>query len=217
MLSKRLTACFGGALCALLLLCFSAAFQAQAYEAITAEIPVTCDKIEDLDGEHDYELSILEDDGLTPKPDNDHLTVKAGGSGAFTISIAEPGTYKYTVKELDTGDEDVKLDNRIYDITVFVTNTEEDGLMCIVAATVAGTDEKPDHIRFSNGAAEGRKRDTGEDSSEAAPPQDTSSPDNGNAITGSGGITAFALFSALILLIVFMKRSDREKTQEEEQ
>ena len=190
-------------------------FRAAAYEEITAEIPVACDRLQDAEQEHQYEITILGDDELTPMPEDPNITVKGGESGAFEIAIAEPGTYKYTVSEVVGGDEYIDYDRRIYDITVFVTNTENDELSCIVSATAAGTDVKPDKIRFADGGGGTGSRRSDEDNS-GAQGGDSSSPDNGNAFTGSGGITAAALFAALIFLIVFRKRDSRKAENTDE-
>lgn len=210
---NRLRAVLAAGVCTLTLL-FGAAPQALAYQEVIAEIPIDCDKFEG-DRRHDYSIEIQGGEADVPMPEVDRITVADGESGAFLIPIAEPGTYKYTVKEVIGLEDNVEYDTRVYDVTVFAANTENDELTYVVSATAAGTDEKPDRILFANGDGDDRSRATGDDNSG---PQRGGTGDNeggGNgAFTGSGGITISALFLTAILLFVFRKRDDRDKNEQ---
>lgn len=211
---NSLRAVLAAGVCALALL-FGAAPQALAYQEVIAEIPIDCDRFEG-DRRHDYSIEILGGEADVPMPEVDRITVADGESGAFLIPIAEPGTYKYTVKEVIGLEDNVEYDTRVYDVTVFAANTENDELTYVVSATAAGTDEKPDRILFANGDGDDRSRATGDDNSDPNSRDGTGDNKGGGngAFTGSGGITISALFLTVILLFVFKKRDDRDKNEQ---
>lgn len=209
---NRMRAVLAAGVCALALFCGSVP-QAAAYAEVTAEIPIVCEEVSG-DKAHDYRIEILGGEEDVPMPEDDHLTVAHGETGTFRIAIAEPGTYKYTVKEIIGDEEGVEYDTSVYDVTIFATNGENDELTYVVSAAVAGTDEKPDKIRFSNGTEEEEHHSADEDNSQ--PERDGTGDNddpNGNAFTGSGGITVSALFLTLILLFVFRKRDNKDDNE----
>ena len=128
-----------------------AAPPASAYEKIDAVIPVYCDDYGK--GGHTYIIEIAPESSDAPAPNGDSITIESGKSGEFVITADEPGTFVYTVKETIGTDEGVEYDKSVFDVSLFVAD-KDDKLEYAIAVTKAGTDEKPDRLRFSNGGAD---------------------------------------------------------------
>lgn len=125
------------------------AIEASAYVTIAAEIPVSCLAIPD-GKTHTYTIVIESENDVSPVPKSDILEITEDGTGKFEINVDEPGTFMYRVYEKPGQEDDIKYDENVYIITVFVENADEDQLKYAVSATVADSSEKPDQIVFEN-------------------------------------------------------------------
>lgn len=135
-----------------LLSCFVFPFmgiRALAYVTLEAEIPVTCLEIPD-DMTHTYTIIIESENEVSPVPKSDTLEITENGTGKFEIDIDEPGTFVYKVYEKEGNEPDIKYDQNIYSVTVFVEDVSENTLKYAVVAKIEGKDEKPDLIEFKN-------------------------------------------------------------------
>lgn len=135
-----------------LLSCFVFPFmgiRALAYVTLEAEIPVTC--LEIPDGmTHTYTIIIESENEISPVPKSDTLAITENGTGKFEIDIDEPGTFVYKVYEKEGNEPDIKYDQNIYSVTVFVEDVSENTLKYAVVAKIEGKDGKPDSIEFKN-------------------------------------------------------------------
>ena len=135
-----------------LLSCFVFPFyeiSAFAYVTLEAEIPVTC--LEIPDGKtHIYQIIIESENDTSPVPRSEILEITENGTGKFEIDIDEPGTFVYRVFEKDGGEPNVKYDDNVYSVTVFVESVSDSELKYAVSAEIAGKDGKPDKIVFEN-------------------------------------------------------------------
>ena len=135
-----------------LLSCFVFPFlniRALAYVTLEAEIPVTC--LEIPDGKtHTYTIIIESENEVSPVPKSDTLEITENGTGKFEIDIDEPGTFVYKVYEKEGNEPDIKYDQNIYSVTVFVEDVSDSTLKYAVVAKIEGKDEKPDLIEFKN-------------------------------------------------------------------
>ena len=135
-----------------LLSCFVFPFysiSASAYVTIEAEIPVYCLEVTDS-GNHIYQIKIESENNVSPAPKSDILEITENGTGKFEIDIDEPGTYQYRIYEKTGYDSNIKYDDNIYTVTVFVETISDDDLKYAVVAKIIGKDEKPDCIEFEN-------------------------------------------------------------------
>ena len=123
--------------------------RASAYVTIEAEIPVSC--LEIPDGKtHTYTIIIESENEVSPVPKSDTLEITESATGKFEIDIDEPGTYMYRIYEQPGNDTNIKYDEHIYIVTVFVENADESSLKYAVSATIAGSDEKPEKLVFED-------------------------------------------------------------------
>lgn len=71
--------------------------------------------------------------------------------GSFKeMRYARPGDYKYTVYQLKGENKEVIYDDSVYEVTVRIVNTQEDGLAAEVWAVKDQSDQKTDEIKFIN-------------------------------------------------------------------
>ena len=129
------------------------AIKAQAYAPLKAEIPVFCQEVTASETQI-YQIAINPEDEETPAPVSDTLAVTENSTGKFEIEITEPGTYRYQISETAGSDSEIRYDDRVYEVTVFVENGAEDSLVCAVIANTAGKAEKAEQISFQNTAEE---------------------------------------------------------------
>ena len=125
------------------------AVQADAYTTIGTEIPVTCFAVTD-NSSHIYQVKIESENDISPAPSTDVLQIRENGMGYFEINIDEPGTFCYRIYEEAGSDPNIKYDDNIYIVSVFVENGKDDVLVYSVTASIVGKDTKPETIAFEN-------------------------------------------------------------------
>ena len=99
---------------------------------------------------HIYQIIIESENTISPAPKSDILEITENGTGKFEIDIDEPGTFVYKVYEKEGNEPNIKYDQKIYSITVFVEDVSDNTLKYAVVARIEGEDEKPDKIKFEN-------------------------------------------------------------------
>lgn len=80
------------------------------------------------------------------------LSVTGAGNGSFpAISYSKVGVYSYTISQKSGTDPKCSYDSTVYQLTVYVTNTEGGtGLEATAVMHLSGTAEKPVLARFTN-------------------------------------------------------------------
>ena len=92
-------------------------------------------------------------DGRTdlPMPEQNQIQIGANGSGTFdSILYTTPGDYQYHIRQLSGADQDITYNAAEYDVTVRVTNAENDGLEAEMWAIYPGQSGKQSQITFEN-------------------------------------------------------------------
>ena len=123
------------------------------------------------------------------------------------ISINEPGNYDYLVYQEAGNDKDTRYDDTVYNVRVFVTQTDEKELDFNVVATVKATGEKPDRVEFAN---VDRNMIDG-DSDSKTPPVKTGDESNFPASVVLAGI----MVVVFIILLVTRKKDDSDDEDDE--
>ena len=144
----------------------------EIYQPLTVDIRFECmEKTELTDGI--YRIVIRAGDTLSPAPEQDRAEVK-GGKGSFRITVTEPGSYVYQVRQEKGKDSDTVYDSRVYEVHILVMNKDTvpvgdtPELVYTMSVNYAGTDEKPEKMVFQNKSA---KRDTEEKTDETTEEQ----------------------------------------------
>lgn len=193
----------------LLLCAFSSPVYADMGTAVSYEIPVSIAS----DGSGNSYMVIL-----TPENgETESVTVKEGGTAAFTETYDEPGVYSYTVKENSEGikSEDLTADETVYTVYVIVEYGEDNRLTASMTAKKGTSDEKPDEVTFKNKYKEetsGKKdaNNRSKDTAESAAKNGTA----GNVDTGdrqATGIFMMAMICAAIVLVLAAGRKKEER------
>ena len=204
-LIKNLT--YFATVCALLLCLFvGTAVAGSSNETLEAEIPVDCIKFSRNRTEN-YIVKIESTDESYPAPKENKLTIKEDGTGYFVISINEPGNYDYLVYQEAGNDKDTMYDDTVYNVRVFVTQTDEKKLDFYVVATVKDTGEKPDRVEFEN---EDKNKIDG-DSDSKTPPVKTGDESNIPAYAVLAGV----MVVVFIILLVTRKKDDSDDEDDE--
>lgn len=121
---------------------FLCALAVQAYAAsnpVTAEIPVRVFvNGEAPDPAETYSIVLKPDDASYPVPSdavNGEAVIEISGAGdsSFYIAYTHPGTYTYTVSQKAGTNEACGYDACVYEVTVYVTNSETEAGMLDVA------------------------------------------------------------------------------------
>ena len=128
---------------------FSAGFEARAYEAIVAEIPVCCLEYTDY-GSGNYRIMIEAADERSPQPEADNIGISENGTGTFSICIGEPGTYRYRIYEEAGSATGITYDSTVYITTVYAEIQDNDELGWSVTTVAEGNDHKSESIEFRN-------------------------------------------------------------------
>jgi len=124
---------------------------AESFRTLEAEIPVSCLPIE-TEETHIYEIVIEPENEIFPVPKSDVLEIKEDDTGKFKIDIHEPGTFVYQIYQKPDNEGNIKYDDTLYIVTVFVETTPENDLHYAISAKIKGKDTKPDNISFQNSA-----------------------------------------------------------------
>lgn len=185
--------------------------EGSAYKPLTVEVPVECFKDTKL-SDQTYRIVISPMDSTYPLPDVSSLSIE-DGRDSFSITVTEPGTYEYLIRQEKGAAESVIYDETEYELTLFIVDEEEAGgsgsadpgsgadaggsdgsasgsaeraLICIMSVNYAGTDDKPEKIEFVNEEVE--KPDTGDDTEDVTEDTDDSeetevTEDTGETVT----------------------------------
>ena len=125
------------------------------YDAKAAEVNLTATKEltgKDLTaGEFSFKLT---PDQNNKSDSNEEQTVQNDADGNITfgtLKFAKPGTYRYTITEVNDGTPGVTYDNTVYHVTVEVTANAE-GALEIASQTITSGDDQKDvsKVAFSN-------------------------------------------------------------------
>ena len=147
--------------------------RAQAYDTVSAQIPVKCLKVSD-NSDHFYDIRIEAENENSPAPDTDTLRIEEDSTGMFEIIITEPGTFLYRITETAGSDPQIKYDSNVYIVTVFVI-TENDGkLVWSVTAQIEGQDHKTESVDFENTVLSDKEEPTDSSQARTEPPEDDS-------------------------------------------
>lgn len=127
-----------------------------AAESAMAEIPFSLTLGGTLPEEaEEFSFCLTAADPSNPMPEGSvngvYVTTLVGaGSGAFRIPCDRLGVFDYTVHQIPDENEDCTYSTEVYDVTVFVTNSEEgDGFVINVVAYKEDAEEKGE-ITFHN-------------------------------------------------------------------
>lgn len=207
---RTLTAVIMALLCiALLSLLSPRVFAGSVNEPVTAEIEVECGKYTGSVN-NVYVVKMENESDGAPAPLKDRLVISDSGTGRFTITITEPGTYKYLVAQEPGTNSEIFYDETVYHVTVFVTVGEDGKLVYNVSATDK-KGEKPDSISFKNATEADFPSES--DTSDTDGSRGESSSSSNGSLTGDKTdiyvlivIAVLAVISAAILIISRNKR-----------
>lgn len=131
---------------------------AQAAESpkVTIPVSVTLTGAPQLDSE-DYEIVVEADDPAYPMPagsENGVYKLIITGANMVTLPVIEfpsLGIYTYTISQTPGTNDLGNYDDRVYNITVYITNAEDgSGLQSTVIAQQASEEAKLDELEFIN-------------------------------------------------------------------
>ena len=135
---------------------YPAFFQrAAAYETVRAQIPVNCAELT-VDQSHQYVIHIEPDSQYAPVPVPTVMELPENGDGQFTLDISEPGTFHYRVFEAPGDNPNIEYDSEIYDITLYVETSGENGLAYSITASKYGVSTKEETIAFQDSFRQNR-------------------------------------------------------------
>ena len=189
--------------CALLLWIFvTRASAGSKNAAVLAFIGVDCADF-DYDSDRQYIVAIEGEERYAPEPINEEIIVNPGGKGEFRLLLTEPGNYHYLVYEKPGASKKIEYDDRVYEITVFVTQNASGELDYVVTACNAETGDKPDSIEFLNkvdSKGDGPTPTVTPDPGES----DSSSHSESNVKTGDESNMGFLIIMAVVMVVVFI-------------
>lgn len=114
------------------LLCASLGLTAfAADDPVSVSVPVEVSLSGTLpDKAEDFTVEVEAADASSPMPEGAEngvysMTVTGAAKTSFTISYDRVGVYEYTVSQVAGSTKDVKYDDTIYKLTVYVTNKED--------------------------------------------------------------------------------------------
>lgn len=169
---------------------------AAAEYSCTASIPVQVQVYAETDAEFTVQLEAEEG---VPLPEDCSLTITGSGTGTFgPMEYTVPGDYVYTLHQTKGNAEYVTYDDRVYIVTVRVTNDDKGGLVAELWAVRAGETKKVDKVLFSNRY------------NEPAPPVATVPPTGDTAnLTPLIVVFVVAAVALVVVLVVAQKRKKK--------
>lgn len=197
---------------AAILLCAQMVHAYAASSSVTAEIPVKVI----LNGEapepaETYSIVLKPDSRSCPMPaasgKEDVLEIKGAGEACFYIDYAYSGIYTYTVSQTSGTNEKCSYDSCVYEVTVYVTNSEaEAGALDVV-------------VKAENGNAQGTKcaiefTNTYLSPEPVKPAEPSDIPNTGDE-SNLPLYFAMAGGSAFVLTVLFLTRKKKKNTDEE--
>lgn len=106
-----------------------------------------------------YVLSPVESSIPVPQETEIRISASNGaGSGTFgTIEYTEPGEYHYEIFQKSGSVKNIRYDQSVYAVTVYVLNDGQGGFVSEVRASKNGNDSKADTIQFVNTGMSARR------------------------------------------------------------
>ncbi len=143
-------------------------------------------------------------------------------TGRFAeINYTEPGDYRYKVYQQKGNSENVIYDDSVYEVTVRVVNTQDDGLIAEIWAVKDESEQKVDEIRFMNhykGNSQATTQTTPETNDHTTVKTITrSSIGSTSAKTGDKSnlfLWSAVAFSSIMCVFLFVVTGKRRKTKE---
>lgn len=128
---------------------------ARADGGVRADIPVTVTLSGDVSQAEVYTVELTANDAASPMPDGAvegvyALTLKAEETGHILVDFQKPGVYTYTVRQRCGNRPECCYDDRVYCVTVWVTNDDDGGLAAGVTACIDQQTEKQSAVAFDN-------------------------------------------------------------------
>ena len=121
------------------------------YSSVLVKIPFQCEKIS---GEKDipYLITLNAISEGAPDPNVNQISLGGGEKGSFKISVTEPGTFAYRMKQKKGTVEKAVYDEKEYDVYLYVVNDGEKDLSCSVSVVSVDGKKIPntDEIIFQN-------------------------------------------------------------------
>lgn len=228
MISRRLAKGCRIWMAALLLACFlpvcALAAQPEAEKSVTVQLKVSCTG---TNTDETFRCELAPESTEFQMIEIGALSLKDGESGAFVITYTYPGTYRYTVRQLEGSDSATTYDKTVYTVDVYVLENE-DGRLSAEAVVYAGdSPEKKAELQFNNEKELPPPDEPKDDSDDSDNPEKPAGPDNPGMIlefltapqTGDGAApllwAALALLAALgaAALLILKKRKREEGDQ----
>ena len=128
-----------------LMLLFSFIPTVSAAETATVVIPVE-HKVEGGETDETFSFVIERANDDAPMPENTTLQIKGNGENKYVITYDTAGKFVYRIKEVEGGNSAMKYDERVYSLTVAVT--ELDGKLTASAILDDGREVKPEKVEF---------------------------------------------------------------------
>ena len=119
------------------------------YTPVTAQIPFYTEKVS-YNVYATYTIRIEDEKGGEPMPDTNSITVKAGETGCFNVTVTEPGTYVYRIYQEKGLSTDTHYDDKVYDVYLCVMNENNNNLSYMVSVLLSNSSTKPDKLSFVN-------------------------------------------------------------------
>lgn len=186
-------------LCMAFLSCGINSFSMDKYNELTVRIPF--DFIDSSDAGDDC-LVKIECEKDSPKPDSETKKLKDGDFDYFTIKADIPGIYKYKVFEVPGNKDGVFYDDTVYNITIYVTNTDkEDELVYTMTVESSKTGAKPEKVEFKNRNASS-ERDVPEETPTGDNPAGGSSDSSVNKNTGANSLVTGDNAPILVVIVI---------------
>ena len=131
----------------------TAVYAAEGERECTIAIPVSVEMKGNIKSDvFEYALEPADENSSTEAVFSEvEVTQEGITKGSFEeMRYTRPGDYKYTVYQLKGESKDIIYDGSVYEVTVRIVNTQEDGLAAEVWAVKDQSDQKTDEIKFIN-------------------------------------------------------------------
>lgn len=137
------------------------------------------------------------------------MTIVGAGEGDFgTWSYTEEGTYHYTVKEVNNGEDGYTYDTTVYTITDIVTDV--DGKLIVARTVTNDSNETMDSYDFVNIYTSGDKSGGSTTSGSTGTTGSTNGVKTGDNSRISFYQAMFLLSGILLICVVYLKKSNKK-------
>lgn len=97
-----------------------------------------------------FSFELTSEDPGAPMPELKRVSIDGEGKASFTLPFNKIGIFDYQIRQTTKWEQDWKLDNKVYDVTVVVKEDEQGGLITAVVGSVKGSEEKSSSFLFEN-------------------------------------------------------------------